>query len=143
MRRWVNRWSEVISYVPCGGSGGDPAGQLLISAELRRIDGVNGILGSAGPTRVWDGCPTISSRGEMEFDSDDIAGMESDGTFEGVILHEMGHVIGVGYVRCCRCYLLLFQSVRWLTRVGLATQYFVPVPYVELIDFVVYSMLRY
>lgn len=30
------------------------------------------------------------------FDLDDIDDMESQGTFEGVILHEMGHVIGVG-----------------------------------------------
>ena len=34
----------------------------------------------------------------MRFDIDDIATMEEDGTFEGVILHEMGHVIGVGQV---------------------------------------------
>ena len=34
----------------------------------------------------------------MRFDIDDTANMEADGTFEGVILHEMGHVIGVGYV---------------------------------------------
>ena len=30
------------------------------------------------------------------FDIDDIAYMEDRGIFEGVILHEMGHVIGVG-----------------------------------------------
>ena len=35
----------------------------------------------------------------MRFDIDDIASMEADGTFEGVILHEMGHVIGVGCVQ--------------------------------------------
>ena len=43
-------------------------------------------------------CRTISLLGAMRFDIDDIANMEADGTFEGVILHEMGHVIGVGYV---------------------------------------------
>ena len=32
----------------------------------------------------------------MTFDIDDIANLENQGTFEGVILHEMGHVIGVG-----------------------------------------------
>ena len=32
----------------------------------------------------------------MRFDIDDIATMEAQGIFEGVIVHEMGHVIGVG-----------------------------------------------
>lgn len=32
----------------------------------------------------------------MNFDIDDIAQLENQGTLEGVILHEMGHVIGVG-----------------------------------------------
>ena len=32
----------------------------------------------------------------MRFDAADIASMESAGTFEGVIRHEMGHVLGIG-----------------------------------------------
>ncbi|CAM9775282.1 unnamed protein product, partial [Laminaria digitata] len=69
---------------------------LLISSTLEGIDGVGGVLGSAGPSLVWSTCRTISLAGTMRFDIDDIASMEADGTFEGVILHEMGHVIGVG-----------------------------------------------
>ena len=92
----VCRWSEVITNVPCGGNSVNPAGRLLISATLEPIDGINGILGSAGPTRIWNDCRTISLEGAMRFDIADIAGMEFRGIFEGVILHEMGHVIGVG-----------------------------------------------
>ncbi|CAM9332643.1 unnamed protein product, partial [Laminaria digitata] len=92
----ADRWSEVITHVPCGGTDDDPAGRLLISSTLETIDGVGGILGSAGPSRIWDSCRTISFVGAMRFDIDDIASMERDGIFEGVILHEMGHVIGVG-----------------------------------------------
>jgi len=33
----------------------------------------------------------------QDFDTADIAAMEQAGTFEGVILHEMGHAIGVGW----------------------------------------------
>ncbi len=33
------------------------------------------------------------------FDIEDIAQMEEYGTFESVILHEMGHVIGTGYAK--------------------------------------------
>ena len=39
---------------------------------------------------------TISTAGEMTFDLYDIEDMEQNGNFYEVILHEMGHVIGVG-----------------------------------------------
>lgn len=42
------RWSELISHVPCGGSPSDPAGQLIIVAELKELDGPSGILGQVG-----------------------------------------------------------------------------------------------
>ena len=45
---------------------------------------------------IWSACRTISFLGSMRFDIDGIVNMEADGIFEGVILHEMGHVIGVG-----------------------------------------------
>ena len=88
----------MITHVPCGGSAVNPAGSLTIRSTLEEIDGVGGVLGSAGPEYIWSACPTISFSGSMRFDIDDIASMEEEGTFEGVILHEMGHVIGFGYV---------------------------------------------
>ena len=39
---------------------------------------------------------TISTDGEMTFDLYDVENMERSGSFYEVILHEMGHVIGVG-----------------------------------------------
>ncbi|CAM9593844.1 unnamed protein product, partial [Laminaria digitata] len=91
------KWSEVITHVPCGGSGG----RLGINATLVEIDGDGGAdglnrLGYAGPITVCDDYLTISHTGEMTFDVYDIANLEADGTLEGVILHEMGHVICVG-----------------------------------------------
>eukprot|EP00904_Undaria_pinnatifida_P013079 jgi/Undpi1/8901/HiC_scaffold_25.g11363.m1 len=103
------RWSQVITHVPCGGTNDYPAGRLLISATLKEIDGTGGTLGSAGPTSIWNSCNTISLLGAMTFDIDDIENMEDNGTFEGVIQHEMGHVIGVGtlwgvgYGDCTTC----------------------------------------
>lgn len=82
--------------MPCGGSAEHPAGRLLISASLEPIDGVEGALGSAGPTNVWNECRTVSFKGAMQVDIADVAILEDRGTLEGVILHEMGHVIGVG-----------------------------------------------
>ena len=67
---------------------------LLIVATVVPIDGIDGILGSAGPRYLrTNGLPYI---GCMKFDSADIASMEADGTFADVILHEMGHVLGIG-----------------------------------------------
>ena len=90
------RWSEVVTHVPCGGNAEFPAGRLLITSTLQEIDGVGGTLGSAGPESVWSGCTSISIEGNIRFDMADIADLEADGSFEGVVLHEMGHVIGVG-----------------------------------------------
>ena len=90
------RWSEVVTHVPCGGNAEFPAGRLLITATLAEIDGVGGTLGFASPDLVWLDCPSISLTGSMTFDIQDIDALEENGLFEGVILHEMGHVIGVG-----------------------------------------------
>lgn len=94
------RWSEVITHVPCGGNVINPAGRLLIGSTLAEIDGDRdedgNILGFAGPRSLHDGCRTISATGEMTFDIFDIGVLEDTGALEGVILHEMGHVIGVG-----------------------------------------------
>lgn len=88
----------MITHHPCGGDAGVPDGRLLIVAQLQPIDGVDGAVGFAGPSNLRFDCPTISTVGDMTFDSADIAFMEEIGVFEGVVMHEMGHVIGVGYV---------------------------------------------
>lgn len=92
------RWSEVLTHIPCDGTNGNggAAGELKISATLEPIDGPSGTLGFAGPRGIWSDCRGISYSGEMTFDVDDMSQMEDQGTFEGVILHEMGHVIGTG-----------------------------------------------
>ena len=68
---------------------------VLIYAQIVTMDGPGGALGSAGPCAIRSpsGHTII---GVMRFDIDDVADMESSGEFEGVILHEMGHVLGVG-----------------------------------------------
>ena len=98
--RVVCRWSEVITHVPCGGSPTYPAGRLFINSTLDEIDGAGGdegnVLGFAGPTAILGSCPTVSLTGVMTFDIFDIDALEEGGGLEGVVLHEMGHVIGVG-----------------------------------------------
>ena len=82
----------------CGG--GTPAinetvDDLKIYVEIVAIDGVNGVLGSAGPCFLRSGS-NLTIVGKMRFDSADITSLESGGNLLPVILHEMGHVLGVG-----------------------------------------------
>lgn len=79
---------------------------LTVNASVPSIDGLNGVLGSAGPTNFiyYDnnpvGQPTsalyYTTAGAMEFDSADVDGLISNNSFYGVVLHEMAHVLGLG-----------------------------------------------
>jgi hypothetical protein len=92
------RWSQVIT--------GDlpgvtlPSGTFIddvrIDASIVAIDGVGGVLGQAGPTALRPGLGGLPYTGGMEFDSADVAAMQSGNTFQSVIMHEMGHVLGIG-----------------------------------------------
>ncbi|MCG6157795.1 leishmanolysin-related zinc metalloendopeptidase [Rubinisphaera margarita] len=90
----ANRWAEIIvGDLPDVGLIDD----VQITAEGVAIDGVSGILGQAGPTALRTGSD-LPYQGLMEFDSADLASLESSGQLEDVILHEMGHVLGIGTI---------------------------------------------
>jgi hypothetical protein len=70
---------------------------IIIEVNLREIDGPLGILGRAGPTWIRDVAPNFTTlAGIMEFDIADLAFLDEINLFEDVILHEMGHVLGIG-----------------------------------------------
>jgi hypothetical protein len=71
---------------------------LLIFVSVGPIDGVSGTLGQAGPCRVRDLTGFSPVSGVMEFDVADMAVMEANGRLGSVILHEMGHVLGIGTI---------------------------------------------
>ncbi|UCH25749.1 MAG: DUF1573 domain-containing protein [Trueperaceae bacterium] len=86
----------------CGSGSGVPStstavDDIEIFASIKPIDGPNGILGQAGPCwlRLASGLPLY---GSMEFDSADVAALESSGQFGETILHEMMHVLGLGTI---------------------------------------------
>lgn len=94
----ATRWAQVISgegISPAKLSSGTRVHGLLIRAAGTKIDGSGGVLGQAGPTEIRrdSGIPCL---GKMEFDTSDLASMEKGGTLDDVILHEMGHVLGIG-----------------------------------------------
>ncbi|MEK9506460.1 putative Ig domain-containing protein [Gaopeijia maritima] len=68
---------------------------LVIFVVVEPIDGEFGILGSAGPCYVRNG-DLLTSVGTMRFDSADLDRLNNNGQLENVILHEMGHVLGIG-----------------------------------------------
>lgn len=107
----VTRWSELIlgdlpdiqvtgTFSACPFIS-ETVDDVLIFAELTNIDGVGGVLGSAGPCGIRDPDTPGPGRvlpfvGRMRFDVADLANLEANGTLRDVVLHEMGHVIGIG-----------------------------------------------
>lgn len=102
------RWERIIikdvpsftGTIPSAFSGFPPAvdgtlDDIVIEVVLAPIDGPGQILGQAGPRFVrTDDFLTLS--GVMFFDVEDLDFLESIDLFEEVIVHEMGHVLGVG-----------------------------------------------
>jgi len=67
---------------------------LLIGVDVASIDGQGKILGQSAPCLLDNtGIPRF---GIMQFDTADVENMIAMGTFNSVILHEMGHVLGIG-----------------------------------------------
>jgi len=94
----AQRWSEIIvGDLEPFQVDGEVIDDLLILAEGKVIDGPNGILGQAGPTHVRPDS-RIPIKGVMSFDSADLQGLEDAGELLDVIIHEMGHVIGIGTI---------------------------------------------
>ena len=69
----------------------------MIVAAVDEIDGPGGTLARAGA--CWRRAGTLMPLyGRMEFDVADLQRLERRGTLEDVVLHEMGHVLGIGTI---------------------------------------------
>ncbi|MEO7520514.1 MAG: leishmanolysin-related zinc metalloendopeptidase, partial [Gemmatimonas sp.] len=73
----------------------ETANDLVIYARLAPIDGPGRILGQAGPCYI-NGTTNLTALGIMEFDLDDLPGLVANETLDAVVLHEVGHVLGIG-----------------------------------------------
>jgi hypothetical protein len=68
---------------------------ILIEVVLAGIDGPGGILGAAGPNFIRN-VDNLTVTGFMFFDVADLDDLETLDLFDEVIVHEMGHVLGIG-----------------------------------------------
>lgn len=101
------RWSQILVRGIPDASGNIPAGtcltgsaaitavdDLVIDVQVAPNDGPGGVLGNAGPCIL--GSDGLTRVGSMSFDSADIATLAAGGQLQDVVLHEMGHVLGIG-----------------------------------------------
>jgi len=97
--RAAARWEQIIVgdlpdvFDPATGQRID---DVLIEAGALDVDGVGGILGAAGPREFRPGTKGLPWKGEMVFDTADLASLETRGQLDDVIVHEMAHVLGFG-----------------------------------------------
>jgi hypothetical protein len=103
------RWESVVTgdlqnhlvqqpAVSCAPVINEVIDDLLIIVYVDTIDGPGNVLGQAGPCWLRTGGPSVGMplTGIMEFDIEDIEDLDADGLLEDVIVHEMGHVLGIG-----------------------------------------------
>ena len=111
--RAAERWMTILASTELPdvsanrtlGCGGDPTfrrdvetiDDLMIVAAVAEIDGPHGTLAAATPCWVRSGT-RLPFYGAMKFDVADLNRLERTGDLEDVILHEMGHVLGIGTV---------------------------------------------
>jgi hypothetical protein len=68
---------------------------ILIDVLLEPIDGPGAVLGRAGPCLARN-ADLLSLYGVMFFDTDDLAFLQQNNVLDEVVVHEMGHVLGIG-----------------------------------------------
>lgn len=91
------KWESIIvGDLPNATYNGVAVDDLQINASSSAIDGVGGVLGQAGYDRTRTTGTRLPYHGSMQFDSADMASMEANGSLLNVIVHEIGHVLGLG-----------------------------------------------
>ena len=69
---------------------------VYVCARFAKDDGKGGTLAYAGPDRLRGGIRGLPYSGFISFDQDDVQTLKDNGTFQNVIEHEMGHILGIG-----------------------------------------------
>ncbi|MBI4539705.1 MAG: Ig-like domain-containing protein [Gemmatimonadetes bacterium] len=106
----VSRWTRAVTGelpdIPVSLTAGTCAGvaypalnetvdDLLVFVQVVSIDGPGSTLATGGPCLIRT-VERLSVIGGIRVDTGDLSRMESEGTLNDVVLHELGHVIGIG-----------------------------------------------
>jgi hypothetical protein len=95
---YVSLISGDVPDVKVVGKGGpQTVDDIVINASLTNIDGINGILGQAGPTAVRSN-GSLPATATMQFDIADAANFDAQHLFDDIVFHEMGHSLGFGSI---------------------------------------------
>ena len=105
----------------------DTVDDLRIFVGAKYIDGLNNIIGQGGPLYIREN--TLPILGKLWIDTADLQTLEADGILLEVILHEMGHALGIGTVwealnllrGVTTCILLVHDRFKRLTMRGAGT----------------------
>ena len=73
----------------------DIVDDVRIFVQLEEIDGPGNVLGSARPCFTRD-AGMLTVVGVMRFDIDDLERLDAEGRLLDVVIHEIGHVLGIG-----------------------------------------------
>ena len=72
--------------------------EIVIVASVDEVDGLGGVLASAGVCGIRAGRAGLPFMGAMSFDADDLERLLETGDAREVILHEIAHSLGIGTV---------------------------------------------
>lgn len=91
------RWEQIITGDLPDAPGTSGIDDIRVIVRTPSIDGATGTLAQAAPTALRDGS-SLPYRGFIEADREDLSRLQSSGQLYDVIVHEFGHVLGVGTV---------------------------------------------
>jgi hypothetical protein len=68
---------------------------IYVELAVSKIDGASGVRARAGPC-AFDRTTELPRIGTLQLDMDDVLDMLNRGVFVNIIVHELGHIIGIG-----------------------------------------------
>jgi hypothetical protein len=126
VRSAANRWEQIIigdlpdvqggtkNWFAKHGNYTGPIDDIIIGYDFSPIDGNGGILGNAGPLYLRPEPIRLPYSGILKLDRDDLMLMKTNGLIRNVLIHEMGHCLGLGTLwtskKCINCTLPNFNT---------------------------------